>query len=187
VYRSTLKTVERLLLQYAELLSFLLPLTDQAFSPVPISKIFWNLRILKTVGRTPWSGDQPDARPLLIQTTKTDTYPCFEWDSSPRSHCSNGLDRTDTVIDSCRSMEQKQRCSGSSWNPTRDRCSDAFLECPRMLSIKTGNQSQRTRSDLPWAEVRGRLFPCSGSFQRSPCNCFNSANISFPCLSNKGK
>jgi hypothetical protein len=29
--------------------------------------IFWNLWIYWTVGRTPWTGDQPDARPVPIQ------------------------------------------------------------------------------------------------------------------------
>jgi hypothetical protein len=49
---------------------------------------------LLTFGRTPWTGDQPDARPLPTQDNitqkKEDTHPCFERDSNPRSQCSSG-------------------------------------------------------------------------------------------------
>jgi len=45
-----------------------------------------------TLGRTPWTGDQPDARPLPTQDNTTqknvDTHPCLERDSNPRSQCS---------------------------------------------------------------------------------------------------
>jgi hypothetical protein len=47
----------------------------------------------KTDGRTPWAVDQPVARPLPIQDNtnriKSDGHPCLEWDSNPRSQCSN--------------------------------------------------------------------------------------------------
>jgi len=51
--------------------------------------LFW------TSDRIPWTGDQPDARPLPTHSTtqhrKTRTYiPCLEWDSHPRSRCSSG-------------------------------------------------------------------------------------------------
>jgi hypothetical protein len=45
----------------------------------------------RTVGRTPWTGDQLVARPLHIhkhrkRTHNTNTkHPCLEWDSNPRS------------------------------------------------------------------------------------------------------
>jgi hypothetical protein len=42
--------------------------------------------ILETVGRTPWTGDQPVAKPL--PNTNTDRYPCIECDSKPRSQFS---------------------------------------------------------------------------------------------------
>jgi hypothetical protein len=49
--------------------------------------------ILKTVGRTPWKGDQPVARPLpthdLTNRINADKHPCLEWDSNPRFQCSN--------------------------------------------------------------------------------------------------
>jgi len=48
---------------------------------------------LWTFGRTPWMGDQPDARPLLTRDNTTqrnaDTHSCLERDSKPRSQCSN--------------------------------------------------------------------------------------------------
>jgi hypothetical protein len=67
--------------------------------------------ILHTVGRTPWTGDQPVARPLPVyRGTKTQNkctqyrYPCLEWDSNPPSDCSSvrtlihALDLAATVI-----------------------------------------------------------------------------------------
>jgi hypothetical protein len=57
---------------------------------------FFSFLILYTVGRTPWTGDQPAARPLLKQrTTQTQNkptqyrHPCLEWDSKPRSQRSS--------------------------------------------------------------------------------------------------
>jgi hypothetical protein len=45
---------------------------------------------------TPWTGDQPVARPLPTQDSTTqknvDTHSCFERDSNPRSQCSSGKD-----------------------------------------------------------------------------------------------
>jgi hypothetical protein len=56
--------------------------------------IFWNLWIYWTVGRIPWTGDQPDARPLPIQDNTTqknvDTHSCLKRDSKPRSQFSSG-------------------------------------------------------------------------------------------------
>jgi hypothetical protein len=48
-----------------------------------------------TVGRTPWTGNQPDATPLPIHRTtqhrkNADTHPCLEWDSNPWPQCSSG-------------------------------------------------------------------------------------------------
>jgi hypothetical protein len=43
-----------------------------------------------TVGRTPWTSDQPVARPLLTHRTtptqnkRTHRRPCLEWNSNPR-------------------------------------------------------------------------------------------------------
>jgi hypothetical protein len=64
--------------------------------------------ILYTVGRTPWMGDQPVARPLpthrITQTQDKHRHPCLEWDSNPRFQCSMGgktvhaLDRAATAI-----------------------------------------------------------------------------------------
>jgi len=45
-------------------------------------------------GRTPWTGDQTDAKPLSTQKNTTqknaDTYPCPKRDSNPRAQCSSG-------------------------------------------------------------------------------------------------
>jgi hypothetical protein len=52
----------------------------------------FSFMIFSTVGRTPWTGDQPVARPLPThRTTQTQNkhthskYPCPRWDSNPRS------------------------------------------------------------------------------------------------------
>jgi hypothetical protein len=41
--------------------------------------------ILYTVGRTPWTGDQPVAGPLPTHTIHPHTHPRLQWDSTPRS------------------------------------------------------------------------------------------------------
>jgi hypothetical protein len=49
---------------------------------------FFSFLILYTVGRTPWMGDQPVARPLPTHRTQTQNkrtpyrHPCLEWDSN---------------------------------------------------------------------------------------------------------
>jgi hypothetical protein len=55
---------------------------------------FFSFLILYTVGRTPWTGDRPVARPLPThRTTQTQNkrtqyrHLCLEWDSIPRSQC----------------------------------------------------------------------------------------------------
>jgi hypothetical protein len=50
--------------------------------------------ILYTVGRTPWTGDQPVARRLpthrTTQTHNKRNYPCLQRDSNPRSQSWSG-------------------------------------------------------------------------------------------------
>jgi hypothetical protein len=54
-------------------------------------KHFVSLQFLssKTVGRTPWTGDQAVARPLPTQTQNKRRHLCLEWDSNPRPQCSD--------------------------------------------------------------------------------------------------
>jgi hypothetical protein len=91
--------------------------------------------ILYTVGRTPWTGDQPVARPLptyratQTQNKHTHRQPCLEWDSNPRSqrsterrlHASEGAT---TVIGLSQNQKQEKKgfpfCRShdtSSWMP----------------------------------------------------------------------
>jgi hypothetical protein len=67
---------------------------------------FFSFVILYTVGRTPWTGDRPVARPLptrrITQTQNKHTHrrPCLERDSNPRSQRSKTVqapDRASTV------------------------------------------------------------------------------------------
>jgi hypothetical protein len=57
---------------------------------------FFSFLILYTDARTPWTRDQPVARPLpthrstQTQNKHTHRQPCFEWDSNPRSKCLSG-------------------------------------------------------------------------------------------------
>jgi hypothetical protein len=54
---------------------------------------FFSFLIFYTVGRTPWTGDQPVARPLPAHTGQhkhrinAHRHPCLKWDSYPRSQC----------------------------------------------------------------------------------------------------
>jgi hypothetical protein len=55
---------------------------------------FFSFLIFYTVGRTPWTGDQPVARPLPTHRTTQTQNKCtqtsmFEWDSNPRSQLSS--------------------------------------------------------------------------------------------------
>jgi hypothetical protein len=45
---------------------------------------------LYIVGRSPWTGDQPVAMPLLTHRINAQKHPCLEWDSNPRSQYSSG-------------------------------------------------------------------------------------------------
>jgi hypothetical protein len=51
----------------------------------------WNYGSVLTYGRTPWTSDQLDARPLPTQDSMShkdeDRHPCLESDSNPRSQC----------------------------------------------------------------------------------------------------
>jgi hypothetical protein len=65
-------------------------------SPSPPPPPFFKVQneSIWTFGRTPWTGDQPDARPLPTQDNTTqkngDTHPCPERYSNTRSQCSRG-------------------------------------------------------------------------------------------------
>jgi hypothetical protein len=54
---------------------------------------FFSFLILYTVGRTPWTGDQPVARLLpthrTTHTINAHRHACLEWNSNPRSQRSN--------------------------------------------------------------------------------------------------
>jgi hypothetical protein len=54
-----------------------------------LASFFFGFVILYTVGRTPWTGDQPVARPLPTRRTTETQNKCtqtsmLEWDSNPR-------------------------------------------------------------------------------------------------------
>jgi hypothetical protein len=56
---------------------------------------FFGFLVFYTVGRTPWKGDQPVARPLPTQKQhkhriNTHRHPCLKWDSKPRSQYMSG-------------------------------------------------------------------------------------------------
>jgi hypothetical protein len=56
---------------------------------VTCSNYFMKLWIISTTGRTPWTGDQPDARQLLTQASTTQKnkhkHPCRKRNSNPGS------------------------------------------------------------------------------------------------------
>jgi hypothetical protein len=58
---------------------------------------FFSLLVLYTVGSTPWTRDQPVARPLPTHdntnTINAHRYLCLEWDSDLRSQWSSGRRR----------------------------------------------------------------------------------------------
>jgi hypothetical protein len=57
--------------------------SSKALQPFPWSWPFLQFRkLFYTDGWSPWTGDQPVARPL-----PTHRHPCLEWDSNPRSQC----------------------------------------------------------------------------------------------------
>jgi hypothetical protein len=58
----------------------------------------WTLIIFYTVGRTPWTGDQP-LQDLYLYTEQHKhrmnghIHPCLEWDSNQRPQCLSGRRR----------------------------------------------------------------------------------------------
>jgi hypothetical protein len=50
---------------------------------------FLQFLILYRVGRTPWMGDQPVARPLHTHRINIHRHPCLKWDSNPWFQCSS--------------------------------------------------------------------------------------------------
>jgi hypothetical protein len=65
------------------------------YSPLLDLGCFSVSRSSYTVGRTPWTGDQPVSRPLpahraALTQNKLHRYPCHEWGSNPRSQCLSG-------------------------------------------------------------------------------------------------
>jgi hypothetical protein len=71
---------------YTQLFSFPLWL----YSPLDLGR-FFSFLILYTVGRSPWTGHQPVARPLPTHNTNrinAHRHTCLEWDSNP-SQCSS--------------------------------------------------------------------------------------------------
>jgi hypothetical protein len=81
--RYLLAAVSLLVLVLVLVLFMLLHLEHRASVKSFVSLQFLNLRHF---GRTPWTGNQPVARPL----PNTNRHPCLEWDSNPRSQCSRG-------------------------------------------------------------------------------------------------
>jgi hypothetical protein len=64
---------------------------------------FFSILIIYTVGRTPWTVDQPVARPLpALRTTqiqnKGTQHPCLERDSNSLAKTVHALDRMTIVI-----------------------------------------------------------------------------------------
>jgi hypothetical protein len=59
------------------------------YSPLLGLGRFFSFLLPYTVGRTPWKGDQPIARPLPTHRTKSHRHPYLEWDSNPRSQRSS--------------------------------------------------------------------------------------------------
>jgi hypothetical protein len=61
----------------------------------PIYGRFFSFLIFYAVGRTPWTGDEPVARPLpthrttQTQNKRTHRHPCLDWDSNSRSQRSS--------------------------------------------------------------------------------------------------
>jgi hypothetical protein len=53
-------------------------------SPLLGLNCFFSFLILYTVGRDPWTRDQPDARPLGINAHR---HSCLGWDSNPGCQC----------------------------------------------------------------------------------------------------
>jgi hypothetical protein len=86
--------------------------------------------ILYTVGMTPWTGDQPVARPLPIHRTtqRINAYrhPCFEWDWNPRFQCSS--ERRQFMPEPARPLWPADYVSGT-------------LKCPYFLAIYINSPS----------------------------------------------
>jgi hypothetical protein len=97
-----------ILILFVEIILFCLPTYSPLLDFVP----FFNFLILYTVGRTPWTGDQPVARPLPAHRTtqaqnksKQTVMPPVVFEPTipvfTRAKTVRALDRAVTVIGSC--------------------------------------------------------------------------------------
>jgi hypothetical protein len=59
------------------------------YSPFVRPWPLFQFRILYTVSRIPWTGDQPVARPLPTHRINAHRHPCLEWYTNPRSQLSS--------------------------------------------------------------------------------------------------
>jgi hypothetical protein len=71
------------------------PLYLWLYSPLLGLGRFFSVLIFYTVGRTPWTGDQPRRKASTCKQDSTKRinahrHPCLKWDSNPRSQCLSG-------------------------------------------------------------------------------------------------
>jgi hypothetical protein len=76
---------------------------------------FFQLLKLYTVGRTPWTGNQPVARPLPAHW-RAHRRLCLKWDSNPRSQCLSGRSQF-TAIGRLKQYIPKIRTNNSPYEP----------------------------------------------------------------------
>jgi hypothetical protein len=87
--RARRKKVEGIVIGQKKSLGLYLSIYLRFYSPYGPWPPFQFLN-LYTVGRTPWTWNQPFVRPLPTHKIKAHRHPCLEWDLNPRSQCSNG-------------------------------------------------------------------------------------------------
>jgi hypothetical protein len=76
-------------------LSIYISMLLSSYLSISGSETTWTLAAFSvsyTDGRTPWTGDQPMARPAPTQRINAHRHPCLEWDSNPRPQVRAGED-----------------------------------------------------------------------------------------------
>jgi hypothetical protein len=129
------------------------------YSPMLGLGCLFGFLILYTVDRTPWTGDQPVARPLPTQhNTHTYIHTFLKWDSNPRIQCLktvHALGCAATVISYCISCIKRNSNKWGAILLTVHFCASGIHKLKKKRQIKP-NKRARTKLALTSPTSGGR-------------------------------
>jgi hypothetical protein len=121
---------------------------------------FFSFLILYTVGRTPWTRDQPVAGPLATHGINVHRHPCHEWDWNSRPQCSNGRRRfipytarplqsvTDVYTIPNSLVEVHRRCAGTTRRVSKASSQQVSAFCLHLTGFLPGSHFHPENEDI---------------------------------------